>query len=61
MAAHILPRDDGAPHALTAECGCGPQRTDMRPDGRPGATYHHRDMSADTRRQEVPDDAATGH
>jgi hypothetical protein len=44
---HLIP-DDGAPHAPTSECGCGPDRsTTPRPDGTHGTTYTHRDMTAD--------------
>lgn len=46
MAMHLIP-DDGAPHAPTSECGCGPDRvlrggryvyvhTDQRPDDNGG-------------------------
>lgn len=29
MAMHIIPVDDGLPHAVTTECGCGPVLVDV--------------------------------
>jgi hypothetical protein len=60
MALHVIPADDGAPHAPDTSCGCGPQRRESsrRPDGHAGVEYVHTDMSADTERQEGPDHAA---
>ena len=42
MARHLIPATDGAPHAPTTECGCGPQRV-LR-GGR--YVYVHQDQTA---------------
>jgi hypothetical protein len=56
VALHLLPADDGAPHAPDTSCGCGPQRTEgERVDGTYGVTITHPDQS-----DQLVDDQAAG-
>lgn len=46
MALHLIP-DDGAPHAPTGECGCGPHLERVPYAGQIREAYVHPDQRAD--------------
>lgn len=59
MALHLIP-DDGAPHAPTSECGCGPtSREHVYFGGVTRRAYIHHDQTAGDERQEGTSHAAT--